>query len=509
MPPRLRNIRSKATQKPRLFESGDDPLRTLRVFISYSSKDKDWCEKIDEAFAALKRESLVATWRDRNLLAGANWDPKIFAELEASDIVLLLISQSFIASEFCYGKEMKRALELQRDGHLAVVPVNVCECDWGDALFAKLNSIPARNRPLDSFSRATEGLTIVATGLRRLVKVVRSVRVGEAAFPPELTFPVLISTAATAAGDNVAEIFTAARALVGPDEPPEESTSALQSMRRPPVRLVHLPNLCDRDDHVLSFEQALGTVQSPGRKRLLFAVVEGDEREAHEAFAERLLYDVVPRAAPALAARGVHDFTIRWPGAVPAAAGPFDIFGPRLASALQLPAAAKVEQLSAALTRERGVIVVRGGMYVAGSAASFAAVLRAWASFWHDWPEIPSGRLVVSLLLVKYSAQPQAVVNGAAAPNDVVKEFCATFTEQNYPGLTVCRPPEPLPPVSWQDIINWLNTSEEVRQCCAAAGGTHRVEREVRGLFERGDAVPMEMVLDRLNDVLREFKKAS
>src|SRR4051812_48921636 len=107
MPERLRNVKAKARETPRLFERGDDPARILRVFISYSSKDNDWCDKIDEAFAALKRETFIATWRDRTLLAGANWDPKIFAELENSDIVLLLISQSFINSDFCYGKEMK------------------------------------------------------------------------------------------------------------------------------------------------------------------------------------------------------------------------------------------------------------------------------------------------------------------------------------------------------------------------------------------------------------------
>jgi hypothetical protein len=509
-PPRLRGLKPSAKEKPRLFEAGDDPARTLRVFISYSSKDSHWCEQIDEALAALKREELIETWRDRTLLAGSNWDPKIFAELESSDIVLLLISQSFINSDFCYGKEMKRALELQSEGHLAVVPISVRECDWGDAVFARLNSIPPRNRPLDSFPRATEGLTLVAAGLRRLVKVIRGVRAGEAEVPTELTIPVLTSAAAAAAGDDPAGILAAAAAgMAGADDDRKEPAGELYLVERSPVRSVDLANLCNRDDHAYSFEQALGQLQSPGRKRLLLGVVEGDEHQAHEAFADRLLYDVFPRAAPALAARGIHPFMIRWPGAVPSGSTPFEIFGPRLASALQLPPAAKLEQVNTALTRDRGVMVVRAGIYASDSAGSFAPLVRAWASLWHNWPEIPSGRLVVSLLLVKYSVPAGPELTGAKTPAAVVKEVCDTLTEQNYPRLAICRLAEPLGPISWQDILNWLNACEEVRQFCAAAGGTHRVERALRDLFERAGRVPMELVLDRLNDVLREFRKAS
>ena len=39
-----------------------------------------------------------------------------------ADLILLLISPDFMASDYCYGKEMQRALERHREGTCRVVP---------------------------------------------------------------------------------------------------------------------------------------------------------------------------------------------------------------------------------------------------------------------------------------------------------------------------------------------------------------------------------------------------
>jgi hypothetical protein len=172
-----------------LFDPGADPTRPIHVFFSYSSKDKVWRNRIHTHLASLIHEKAIATWHDRDLLAGARWEPKILAELERADIVLLLISPEFVSSPFCYAREMNYALELQSRGQLAVVPIAVSPCDWGEVPFAQLTSIPVRNRPIAKWSNRDEALVCVATGIRRLVQVIRAARGAKSMCQPSFPFP--------------------------------------------------------------------------------------------------------------------------------------------------------------------------------------------------------------------------------------------------------------------------------------------------------------------------------
>ncbi len=61
--------------------------------------------------ALLKREGAIDVWQDRKIVGGQNWASEIDAQLEAADLVLLLVSPSFLASDYCYAIEMTRALE--------------------------------------------------------------------------------------------------------------------------------------------------------------------------------------------------------------------------------------------------------------------------------------------------------------------------------------------------------------------------------------------------------------
>ena len=50
-------------------------------------------------------------WHDRRILPGQEWDREIDKHLESADIVLVLLSPDFLASDYAYGREMLRAME--------------------------------------------------------------------------------------------------------------------------------------------------------------------------------------------------------------------------------------------------------------------------------------------------------------------------------------------------------------------------------------------------------------
>lgn len=52
-------------------------------------------------------------------------------------MILLLASPDFLASECCWGTEVKRAMERHQSGEAVVIPVILRPCEWTRAPFGK------------------------------------------------------------------------------------------------------------------------------------------------------------------------------------------------------------------------------------------------------------------------------------------------------------------------------------------------------------------------------------
>jgi len=144
----------------------------IRVFFSYSHQDDEHRIRLEKALKILERQRLIDTWSDRKLLGGDRWEEGIERELEQADLILFLVSDDFIASEFIWGKEMKRALERAEAGEARVVPVIVRPCDWHSAPFGKLQAVPKDGVAVthSSWGSEDEAWTDVAERLRQVVE---------------------------------------------------------------------------------------------------------------------------------------------------------------------------------------------------------------------------------------------------------------------------------------------------------------------------------------------------
>jgi hypothetical protein len=80
------------------------------AFISYSHRDEAFRHELETHLAPLRRQGLLSVWHDRRIPAGDLLDETISENLENADLLLMLISADFVASEYCYTREMNRAL---------------------------------------------------------------------------------------------------------------------------------------------------------------------------------------------------------------------------------------------------------------------------------------------------------------------------------------------------------------------------------------------------------------
>lgn len=146
------------------------PPRPVRLFYSYAHADEPFRDELEKHLSTLRRSGLIEEWHDRQIGAGQEWEKQIDENLEAADLVLLLVSPDFLSSDYCYEVEMKRALERHARDEALVVPVILRPADWTGAPFQKLQNVPKDGRPISRWEDRDEAWLDVVRRLRRFIE---------------------------------------------------------------------------------------------------------------------------------------------------------------------------------------------------------------------------------------------------------------------------------------------------------------------------------------------------
>ena len=145
---------------------------SISVFFSYSHKDEVLRDRVAEALSALKRNHVIQDWHDRQIPPGKEWKDEIDRNLNTADIILLLISSSFLSSDYCWSEELGIAMARHDAGKARVIPIILHPCDWEETPFARLQMLPKDAKAVTLWSNEDEALTNVVQGIRLAVKQV-------------------------------------------------------------------------------------------------------------------------------------------------------------------------------------------------------------------------------------------------------------------------------------------------------------------------------------------------
>ena len=107
----------------------------VRVFVSYAHDDERQLKRLDTMLDVLEQQHGLATWRDRRLIAGEEWDAEIRARLEDMDIFLFIASQISLTRPYIKDPEIRRARERQEAGEVEIVTVKLEPCASDDDPF--------------------------------------------------------------------------------------------------------------------------------------------------------------------------------------------------------------------------------------------------------------------------------------------------------------------------------------------------------------------------------------
>ena len=157
----------------------------LRLFFSYAHEDLDSRDRLDEHLELLQRQQVIVSWSDRLITPGREWRRLIEENMREADIILLLISKKFLASEFVHEVEIPLAMAEHDRDSAAVLPVMLEEVDDLDAQpFGSLEVLPTKGAAVSTWDDPVRAFADIADGVRKAATEIIWKRGGPFEFGP-------------------------------------------------------------------------------------------------------------------------------------------------------------------------------------------------------------------------------------------------------------------------------------------------------------------------------------
>jgi predicted nucleotide-binding protein len=133
------------------------------IFISYSHHDEEWANRLSKhlqkmVFLKGKNNIELSTlvWDDRKIMPGQKWQEEIQNAIESSSIAVLLLSPSFLSSDYIIKHELPSLLRKSKEKDIKVIPITVEPIN--KALLGELENyqILNINQPLSTLSKTQQ-----------------------------------------------------------------------------------------------------------------------------------------------------------------------------------------------------------------------------------------------------------------------------------------------------------------------------------------------------------------
>jgi hypothetical protein len=368
-----------------------------------------------------------------------------------------------MASDYCYAKEMLRAIERHDAGEAVVIPIILSACDWQGAPFSKLQALPKDAKPIKNWNDRDEAWLDVVRGLRRVIE----------------SLSRLALTVETSSERGL------------------DSTDHASHLHR-------LHHRCNRSPQRDSFEMAFDLYRESLARRPFVCVVHGDESECHDLMLDRLQHEILP----GLLDVSVNDCVWSEPPSPKDSVDKFWIaLGKRLLNKRFNTAAESQEQILKELDRLGRPLLVRLQWYSEQFGSPQTNGLANFMRFWESWPALPENRLVICALSLVYSDTKDArsrLMFWQKSPADRLKEWVKEYEEgvQAAPSFSLSVLPE-LGPVEHHEVKRWCDYLDPERR--------ERAKDHVIEFFEhrKNRAIDMRALVKELRKFLAETKPSA
>ena len=150
-------------------------MASVEIFCCYARKDQSLLNELKMHLIPLQRHGLINMWNETDISPGRDREEEIKKHLHTAQIILLLVSPAFIASDYC-SNQMSQAMERHEQGEARVIPVILRDTIWHETPFGKLEALPTGAKPVtSSWRNRNVAFHNVAEGVRKTVEELTTV----------------------------------------------------------------------------------------------------------------------------------------------------------------------------------------------------------------------------------------------------------------------------------------------------------------------------------------------
>lgn len=143
--------------------------KSIKVACCYSHKDSFLADNFKTHLSALKTLELITIWDHSEIAPGANWEKEINEHLESAQIILLLISPDFIASEHCQ-KEIRQAQEQCNRKRAYVIPIILRPTNSWEDICGKFQALPSGAKAITLWNNEDAVLADIVKDIKELAE---------------------------------------------------------------------------------------------------------------------------------------------------------------------------------------------------------------------------------------------------------------------------------------------------------------------------------------------------
>ncbi|MEH2207528.1 MAG: toll/interleukin-1 receptor domain-containing protein [Nostoc sp.] len=147
--------------------------KVVKVFYccSDSAQDEKMRQKLEEHLSTLERQGVINNWHKGMISPGKEWESEIDTNLKKADIILVLISSEFTASDYHWDVLAKQAMEQHRAKTSRVITILLRPVDnYWKVAFPKVKVLPEGGRPITEWKPYDKAFANIATGIREVAE---------------------------------------------------------------------------------------------------------------------------------------------------------------------------------------------------------------------------------------------------------------------------------------------------------------------------------------------------
>ena len=152
------------------------PVSPVNIFFCHAPQDSALQAELEAHLSPLLQIKQITMCSDKNILAGADREQQIEAHLDAANIILILVSADFLASDYWYNIAMARALKRHQVAKCYVIPIILRAVLWEDTPLGKLDVLPVGQKPVIEWPNRDKAWLDVARVIRETVRALLPTR---------------------------------------------------------------------------------------------------------------------------------------------------------------------------------------------------------------------------------------------------------------------------------------------------------------------------------------------